>query len=123
MTTHFIRLNSNNVVDATSTVLNEECYIEAPREVQCDWTWDGSNFLAPVVAKHWINAQEFLEEFTMQERGEIALSTDIQIAALRLTFSGWFSEIHANHPLLIQARQSLVSAGILTEQRATEIFG
>jgi hypothetical protein len=77
----------------------------------------------PPDAKRWMNAQEFLEEFTMYERGLIALSTNLDIAALRLTFSGWFSEIHADHDLLVQARFFLVSEGILTEDRAQAIFG
>lgn len=123
MTTHFVRLDKNNTVDSTSTVLNEECNIEVPTTVQCGWVWNGTSFDPPVIAKQWANAQAFLEEFTMYERGLIALSTNLDIAALRLTFSGWFSEIHADHDLLVQARSFLVSEGILTEDRAQDIFG
>lgn len=123
MMTHFVRLDKNNTVDSTSTVLNEECNIEVPATVQCGWTWNGTSFDPPVIAKQWVNAQAFLEEFTMYERGLIALSTNLDIAALRLTFSGWLSEIHADNDLLVQARSFLVSEGILTEDRAQAIFG
>ena len=71
--------------------------------------------------KIWSNAQAFMAEFTMGEKGGIALSTDPTIAALRLELSTWFSEVHSNDPRVIAGLDKLVELSILTETRKDEI--
>ena len=72
--------------------------------------------------KIWANAQAFMAEFTMTEKGGIALSIDPTIAALRLELSTWFSEVHSNDPRVIAGLDKLVELEIITETRRTEII-
>lgn len=81
--------------------------------------WDNR----PLEARKWPSAQEFIEEFTMSERAAISLSTDSQIAALRFTLSTWRAEVHSDDQRVIQGRIALVGAGIITTERADQIFG
>lgn len=78
----------------------------------------------PVVeAKRWTNVQEFMGEFTMQEKGAIALSMDPTIAALRLELTTWFSEIHSNDPRVLIGLAKLQELGIIDESRKNSILG
>ena len=72
--------------------------------------------------KIWSNAQAFMAEFTMPEKGEIALSTDPLITVLRLELSTWFSEVHSTDPRVVAGLDKLVELAILTETRRTEII-
>ncbi len=71
--------------------------------------------------KIWANAQEFVAEFTNEEKAGIALSTDPTVAALRFELSTWFSEVHSNDPRVVSGLDKLVELGIITEVRRTEI--
>jgi len=77
----------------------------------------------PPEVRKWQNVEEFVAEFTLTELAMIELSQVPNIAALRLKLNTWLSAIHSDDPLVVQGRSELVDAGILTEQRATEIFG
>lgn len=72
--------------------------------------------------KKWANAQSFMAEFTMEEKGAIALSTDPTIAALRLELSTWFSQVYSNDPRVVAGLDKLVEVEIITETRRTEII-
>lgn len=76
---------------------------------------------APQV-KTWPDVEAFTNEFTLEERAAIELSTDEQIAALRFTLTTWLSAVHANHPLVAAGFAALVTTGILTETRKNEII-
>jgi hypothetical protein len=71
--------------------------------------------------KIWANAQEFVAEFTNEEKAGIALSTDPTVAALRFELSTWFSEVYSNDPRVVSGLDKLVELGIITEVRRTEI--
>ena len=77
---------------------------------------------AEELVKIWSNAQAFMAEFTMPEKGGIALSTDPTIAALRLELSTWFSEVHSTDPRVVAGLDKLVELEIITETRRTEII-
>lgn len=72
--------------------------------------------------RRWANSQEFMAEFSMPEKAQIALSTDPTIAALRLELSTWFSEVYAIDPRVVTGLDKLVELGIITEARKQEII-
>lgn len=73
-------------------------------------------------AKRWQNVQEFMTEFTMPEKGAIALSMDPTIAALRLELTTWLSEVHSDDPRVVAGLDKLVELGILTTERKNTIL-
>lgn len=73
-------------------------------------------------AKSWQNVQEFMTEFTMPEKGAIALSTDPTIAALRLELTTWLSEVHADDARVVAGLERLVELEIITAQRKSELL-
>ena len=73
-------------------------------------------------AKVWPNVQEFMTEFTMQEKGAIALSMDPTIAALRLELTTWLSEVHADDPRVVAGINRVVELGIITPERKNTIL-
>lgn len=72
--------------------------------------------------KRWLDTEAFMSEFTLDEIGEISLSTDPVIAALRFMLSTWRSEVHADDSRVLLGINSLVGLGILTEERKTQIL-
>lgn len=72
--------------------------------------------------KQWANVQYFMDEFTVEERAHIALSTDPMIASLRLTLTTWLSNVLSNDPRVSLGLSKLVEAGILTPERVQQIL-
>ena len=72
--------------------------------------------------KQWANVQYFMDEFTVEEKAQIALSTDPMIASLRLTLTTWLSDISSNDPRVSLGLSKLVEAGILTPERVQQIL-
>ena len=72
--------------------------------------------------KTWQNVQAFMGEFTIQEKGVIALSMDPTIAALRLELTTWFSEVHADDPRVVAGISRIVELGIITPERKNTIL-
>ena len=73
-------------------------------------------------AKRWQNVQEFMAEFTMPEKGAIALSMDPTIAAMRLELTTWLSEVHADDPRVVAGISRIVELGIITPERKNTIL-
>lgn len=73
-------------------------------------------------AKRWQNVQEFMTEFTMPEKGAIALSMDPTVAALRLELTTWLSDVHSNDSRVVAGLDKLVELGILTTERKNAIL-
>lgn len=72
--------------------------------------------------KTWQNVQEFMGEFTIQEKGAIALSMDPTIAAMRLEITTWLSEVHADDPRVVAGISRIVELGIITPERKNTIL-
>lgn len=76
--------------------------------------------------KIWTDAGAFLQEFTLEEIAAIELSTNPTVAALRLILTSWSGEVWSDDPLgggrVMTGLNALVSAGIITEQRKTEVL-
>lgn len=77
---------------------------------------------AYVPVKTWRAAEEFMEEFTMQEKAAIALSSHPVLAALRLELSAWQSAVRADDVRVQMGLSALVSEGIITEERKQDIL-
>lgn len=73
--------------------------------------------------KSWPNAQMFMNEFSMDERAAIGLCQKPEIAALLVTLQTWQSSVVSDHPLVLAGRVALVAAGLITTERANQIFG
>jgi hypothetical protein len=71
--------------------------------------------------KKWLNVEDFMAEFTMPEKAQIALSEDPTIATLRFELTTWLSAVHADDPRVVMGLSKLVELGIISEQRKTEI--
>lgn len=77
----------------------------------------------PVVnEKRWTNVQEFMGDFTMPEKAQIALSMDPTVAALRLELTTWLSEVHADDPRVVAGINRVVELGIITPERKNTIL-
>lgn len=76
----------------------------------------------PATPKVWMNAQQFMAAFTMQEKTAVALSSDPTLAALRLELSTWLSPVHADDARVTAGLNKLVELGILSAERKTEIL-
>ena len=72
--------------------------------------------------KVWENASAFIQEFSLEEMASISLSQDPVIAALRLLLSTWFGEVWSDDPRVINGLDSLVTSGIIDENRRQEIL-
>jgi hypothetical protein len=72
--------------------------------------------------KIWQDVQQFMAEFTMPEKAQIAMSTDPTIAALRFELTTWLSNVCADDARVIAGLNKLVELGIITEERKTEIL-
>jgi hypothetical protein len=72
--------------------------------------------------KVWENASAFVQEFSLQEMASISLSQDPVIAALRLLLSTWFGEVWSDDPRVVNGLDSLVTSGIIDENRRQEIL-
>lgn len=76
----------------------------------------------PPRPKVWMNAQEFMAAFTMEEKAAVALSSDPTLAALRLELSTWLSTVHADDARVVAGLNKLVDLGIISAERKTEII-
>jgi hypothetical protein len=85
--------------------------------------WAQSIFDAAKQPKNWPDVQSFVEEFSLQELGQIELSQVPEVAQLRFKLHTWRGGVVASHPLVIAGRTVLVTAGIITTERADQIFG
>lgn len=86
--------------------------------IAAGYTWEP----VPVPPPQWENVQAFMAAFTMPEKAQISLSTDLTIAALRLELTTWFSEVYGNDPRVVAGLDKLVELGILTSERRSEIL-
>lgn len=84
--------------------------------------WESVEKPAPPDYKIWPNVQQFMAEFTMDEKAAVSMSADPIIAALRLELSTWFSEVHANDQRVVMGLDKLVELGIITPERKAEIL-
>lgn len=84
--------------------------------------WDIVPAPTPTDYKVWTNVQSFMAEFTMAEKAQIALSTDMTIAALKLEVATWFSTVESNDERVSIGLNKLVELAILTEARKAEIL-
>lgn len=84
--------------------------------------WQINPAPTPPSYKIWISAQQFMAEFTMDEKAQIALSTDPTVAALRLEISTWFSNVYGNDLRVTTGLDKLVQLGIITQTREDEIL-
>lgn len=64
---------------------------------------------------------QFLSRFTSQEQADVILSDDPQVQVFRFLFS-ISDRVISTDPRLEQGRLLLVSKGLLTEERAAEVF-
>ena len=72
--------------------------------------------------KVWENASAFIQEFSLQEMASISLSQEPVIAALRLLLSTWFGEVWSDDPRVINGLDSLITSGIIDENRRQQIL-
>lgn len=72
--------------------------------------------------KIWPNVQQFMAEFTMAEKAQIGLSTDMTIAALRLELTTWLSTVESNDQRVVTGLNKLVELAIIDESRKAEIL-
>jgi hypothetical protein len=72
--------------------------------------------------KVWENASAFVQEFSLEEMASISLSQEPVIAALRLILSTWFGEVWSDDPRVINGLDSLITSGIIDENRRQEIL-
>lgn len=72
--------------------------------------------------KIWPNVQQFMAEFTMAEKAQIGLSTDMTIAALRLELTTWLSTVESNDQRVVTGLNKLVELAIIDEARKAEIL-
>ena len=84
--------------------------------------WESVEKPAPPDYKIWPNVQQFMVEFTMDEKAAVSMSTDPTIAALRLELSTWFSDVHANDSRVVMGLDKLVELGIMTPERKAAII-
>ena len=64
---------------------------------------------------------QFLSRFTDEEQSNVILSDDPQVQVFRFLFS-ISDRVISTDPRLKQGRQLLISKGLLTPERAEEIF-
>lgn len=86
-----------------------------PEEAAVMWPEPGQ------IVKVWPNVEFFVQEFTPVERGQIEVSTNLEIASLRFELKTWFSTVRTDDPRVQNGLALLVSEGILTPERALEI--
>jgi hypothetical protein len=72
--------------------------------------------------KTWPNVQQFMAEFTMAEKAQIGLSTDMTIAALRIELTTWLSTVESNDARVVTGLNKLVELAIIDEARKAEIL-
>lgn len=105
--------------DATThTCMATEAIDAQSKTVTRGWTVQAR----PAQSKLWMNAQEFMQAFTMQEKAAVALSSDPIIAALRLELSTWLSTVHVDDERVQLGLNRLVELEILTNDRKNAII-
>ncbi len=72
--------------------------------------------------KWWVNAAAFLEEFSSDELFAIHTSQNALIVQLLMTLLAWTDEVWSSDQRIILGMQALVSTGVLTADRRTEIL-
>ena len=118
----FQELNADPANSSMTRLVNGETVALSPEEREATLhEWAESQFKNQV--KVWRNVQEFMGEFTMQEKGAIALSMDPTIAALRLELTTWLSEVHSNDSRVLIGLAKLQELGIIDESRKNSILG
>ena len=90
--------------------------------LESDALAQGLTWRPAMEAKRWSNVQEFMTEFTMPEKGAIALSMDPTIAALRLELTTWLDAVHGNDSRVVAGIDKLVELGIITPERKNTIL-
>ena len=105
------------------SLAKDEAELKPGTMLEADAIAQGLTWKPVVEAKRWANIQEFMGEFTMQEKGVIALSMDPTIAALRLELTTWFSEVHSNDPRVLIGLAKLQELGIIDESRKNSMLG
>lgn len=105
------------------SLAKDEAELNPGTMLESDALAQGLIWKPALAVRHWINVQEFMGEFTMQEKGAIALSMDPTIAALRLELTTWFSEVHSNDPRVLIGLAKLQELGIIDEFRKNSILG
>lgn len=88
-----------------------------PTQEELDAAW-----AALQAVKTWPNVQQFMAEFTMAEKAQIGLSTDMTIAALRIELTTWLSTVESNDARVVTGLDKLVELAIISEARKAEIL-
>lgn len=107
-------LQEGELLNVTETVNLEQGIVT--------YGWEIVPTPAPLGYKIWHNVQQFMAEFTMAEKAQIGLSTDMTIAALKLEVATWFSTVESNDERVSTGLNKLVELEILTEARKAEIL-
>jgi len=104
------------------SLAKDEEELEPGTMLESDAIAQGLTWRPTMAAKRWSNVQEFMGDFTLQEKGAIALSTDPTIAALRLELTTWLSMVHADDARVVAGLERLVELEIITAQRKSELL-
>lgn len=76
----------------------------------------------PAVRRIWESAGDFWAEFTQTEQASISVSLIPDIAALRSFVYMWRGEVWSDSPRVQGGISALISANLLTAERAQEIL-
>lgn len=104
------------------SLAKDEAELKPGTMLEADAIAQGLTWKPVVEAKRWTNVQEFMGEFTMQEKAAIALSMDPTIAAMRLELTTWLSEVHADDFRVVAGINRIVELGIITPERKNTIL-
>jgi hypothetical protein len=113
-------------IDRTTDVAPEGWLVVGP-EIVCGMLWDGEQFTAPPPlpppAPSWPSL-DFMELFTDAEQLAIVTAT-LANPAVKLWYDKAMAAgtVRADDPRTVAGMAALVTAGLLTEQRKTEILG
>lgn len=91
-------------------------------QLTATYGWNVTPAPPPPDHKTWPNVQQFMAEFTMAEKAQIGLSTDMTIAALRIELTTWLSTVESNDARVVTGLNKLVELAIIDEARKAEIL-
>ena len=114
-------IENNQIINVS--LAKDDYVCQANEMIEADALAAGLTYYQPPVGpKTWPNVQIFMGEFTMPEKGAIAISTDPTIAALRLELTTWLSMVHADDASVVAGLERLVELEIITAQRKSELL-
>lgn len=100
-------------------------WVECPSDVGPGWTYDGTNFSAPVPVPEPAIVTKLAFRYRMTDAEYVgvlaAAKTDVEIMAWVETFN-MVTQINLQDARTISGVETLVSKNLLTQERATEIL-